>query len=70
MSGTGESAAMVVMKPGKNCGAGLAGTKGIALTGGGAIDFPTRNRPSPCPDYFERAKRERSRDRRYIKNPR
>lgn len=69
MSGTGETAIQVIMKP-VNGKASKTGTEGVALTGGGAIDFPTRNRPSPSVDYFKRARAERKKDKRYVPYPR
>ena len=71
MSGTNQNAIYAnVNKTGTSGRASnsSAASSGI-LTGGGAINFPNSNRPSPDPSYFDKAKAAQN-ERGYRKDPR
>ena len=53
----GDAIGANVNKTGKQSRAGAnSGYKSGVSTGGGAINFPTGNKPDPNPSYFDEAK--------------
>jgi hypothetical protein len=66
MSTAGDT---IILKPTSGKATAM-GTFGVAVTGGGFIDFPTRNQPKPDPSYFNRVKTQRKRDKRQRPYPR
>ena len=72
MTARGESAVGVNVDPsGRGCSARAgAGTRSVAVAGGGALDFANVPRPQPCVEYFATAKRKRNTDSRIRKKAR